>query len=271
MTPPTTRPKIVAPVPRWQQIADYLREQILSGHYSPGQPLPSEQTLADEFALSRPTVRQGIAALVSEGLVTVRRPYGTVVRDPHARPGTLEHRALTYTPSAGYTEPDAPAWIDIDEPVFLRLDASLTQATLLDIDAGQPLATREVLQQADSGVRRTLRLYLPFSVAVDLHTPWTRDARLPAPTQLYTWLAQHGQHLRFSEYVRARMPVGDEAATLHMDTAVPLLVISRVTHTNRPLVLEEIRAPADQIEMSYPLPVVTRNPRPGRTTTSQRP
>jgi len=117
--PPSSRLRIVAPVPRWQQIADHLRAQILSGRYPAGQPLPSEEALAAEFGVSRPTVRQGIATLTTEGLVTVRRPYGTIVRDPHARPGLIERRGLTDTPD-GFTEPGPPAYTDIRAPVWRR-------------------------------------------------------------------------------------------------------------------------------------------------------
>lgn len=273
--PPSSRLRIVAPVPRWQQIADHLRAQILSGRYPAGQPLPSEEALAAEFGVSRPTVRQGIATLTTEGLVTVRRPYGTIVRDPHARPGLIERRGLTDTPD-GFTEPGPPAYTDIGEPVYLRLDATVAQADLLDIEPGQPMATREVLQQTgDGGPRRAVRLSVPFSVAADLHTPWRRDGRLPTPTDLYTWLAHHGHRPTFTEHIRARMPVGDETHALHVAGGVPLLVITRLTHTpQRPVALEEIRMPADQTELAYPLPLThtrkTTKPAGSRTSATGR-
>lgn len=66
----------------FRQLADLLRERIKSGELSPGDPLPSELRLAQEYDLSRTTVRQAIGQLRTEGLVTVDRPRGTFVRVP---------------------------------------------------------------------------------------------------------------------------------------------------------------------------------------------
>ncbi len=258
--PPTISTKLEAPVPRWRQIANILREAILNGHYPPGGPLPSEFVLAGQFGVSRPTIRQGIAVLRDEGLVTIRRPYGTIVRDPHARPDLVEHRSLTLT-AAGYTEP-GQQFTDIGPPVHVRVDATVTLASMLDIQPGEPLATREVLQQAtDRDARRAVRLYLPFRVAVDLNTPWADNAQLPEAVHLYSWFAQRNQPLKFRESVRARMPVGDETQALHAQPGVPLLIITRLAETDQPISVEEIRTPADTTEVSYPLPISRRHHR----------
>src|SRR5919199_3033937 len=66
----------------FRQLADLLRRQIDSGELGPGEPLPSELRLAQEYGISRTTVRQAIAQLRAEGLVTVERPRGTFVRVP---------------------------------------------------------------------------------------------------------------------------------------------------------------------------------------------
>src|ERR687889_1793242 len=66
----------------FRQLADLLRNQIESGELGPGDPLPSELRLAQEYGISRTTVRQAIAQLRTEGLVTVERPRGTFVRVP---------------------------------------------------------------------------------------------------------------------------------------------------------------------------------------------
>ena len=66
----------------FRQLADLLRAQIESGELGPGEPLPSELRLAQEYGISRTTVRQAIAQLRTEGLVNVERPRGTFVRIP---------------------------------------------------------------------------------------------------------------------------------------------------------------------------------------------
>ncbi len=64
----------------FRQLADLLRDQIHDGTLAPGDPLPSELRLAQEYGLSRTTVRQAIAILRAEGLINVERPRGTFVR-----------------------------------------------------------------------------------------------------------------------------------------------------------------------------------------------
>ena len=66
----------------FRQLADLLRRQIESGELRPGEALPSELRLADDYNISRTTVRQAIGQLRTEGLVTVDRPRGTFVRVP---------------------------------------------------------------------------------------------------------------------------------------------------------------------------------------------
>jgi GntR family transcriptional repressor for pyruvate dehydrogenase complex len=62
------------------QIADQIREQIVSGAAAPGQQLPSERDLAISLGVSRPTVREALIALEVAGLVEVRVGVGAFVR-----------------------------------------------------------------------------------------------------------------------------------------------------------------------------------------------
>ena len=66
----------------FRQLADLLRRRIETGEIAPGDPLPSELRLVQEYGISRTTVRQAIAQLRTEGLVKVERPRGTFVRVP---------------------------------------------------------------------------------------------------------------------------------------------------------------------------------------------
>lgn len=63
------------------QVAAQLRKDILSGRIRPGQRLPSERTLQQEFDVGRETARRAVAMLRSEGLVSVDRGHGVVVRE----------------------------------------------------------------------------------------------------------------------------------------------------------------------------------------------
>lgn len=66
---------------KFEELASQLRSQILSGTWTPGTKLPTENELIAETGLSLTTVRRAYEALVDEGLVTRRRGAGSFVSD----------------------------------------------------------------------------------------------------------------------------------------------------------------------------------------------
>ncbi|HEL9643879.1 TPA: GntR family transcriptional regulator [Streptococcus suis] len=60
-------------------IHDQIKEQIDNGIWKIGQRLPSERDLADEYGVSRMTLRQGITLLVEEGVLQRKVGSGTYV------------------------------------------------------------------------------------------------------------------------------------------------------------------------------------------------
>lgn len=63
----------------YQQVANAISLAIAQGRYQAGQRLPSERDLADEFGVSRPTVREAVIALEIRGLVEARQGSGVYV------------------------------------------------------------------------------------------------------------------------------------------------------------------------------------------------
>src|SRR5581483_5373058 len=58
-------------------VADKLREEIQSGKYSPGDKLPCEPDLMEQFGVGRSTVREAVSALSNSGFVRVQQGSGT--------------------------------------------------------------------------------------------------------------------------------------------------------------------------------------------------
>ncbi len=67
--------------PRYQQIADTLREEIRRGDHAIGHFLASEAELKARFRVSRHTVRDALRVLDELGLIVRRRGAGSVVRN----------------------------------------------------------------------------------------------------------------------------------------------------------------------------------------------
>lgn len=54
------------------EVVDSITDAVLSGKLNPGDQLPSERDLADQFGVSRTVVREAIRSLVAQGIVDAR-------------------------------------------------------------------------------------------------------------------------------------------------------------------------------------------------------
>jgi len=86
---------------KYRQIFERLQEDICSGHYKPGNRLPSEAELVRRFSASRMTVFRAMRELQSLGLVTRRVGSGTFVS---ASPTRGSHIFGLLIPELGQTE-----------------------------------------------------------------------------------------------------------------------------------------------------------------------
>ena len=80
-------------VPVYEQIANGLRAELVSGRFSPGATLPTVRTLAIDLGIHHNTVAQAYRQLANEGWLELKRHRGAIVRDrhrPRAGPDTME-------------------------------------------------------------------------------------------------------------------------------------------------------------------------------------
>jgi GntR family transcriptional regulator len=68
-----------SPLPLYHQLAESLLAAIRSGTWAEGEKIPSENALAAEHGIGRPTVRQAVDSLVRQGVLVRRRGAGTFV------------------------------------------------------------------------------------------------------------------------------------------------------------------------------------------------
>src|SRR5215831_2193825 len=79
-------------VPLYQQLVEILREEIVTGRLEADRRVATEHELMKRFGVSRTTVRETIARLRKEGLISVRQGKGTFVGQSRIEP---ELSALT--------------------------------------------------------------------------------------------------------------------------------------------------------------------------------
>jgi len=61
------------------KVADSMTQRIIDNEFSPGNFLPSERVLQDEYQVSRTVIREAIKLLDARGLVTTSSRQGNVV------------------------------------------------------------------------------------------------------------------------------------------------------------------------------------------------
>ena len=98
-------PTIERPDPPYLQIASNLREKIVSGELSDGDPIPSARQITRDWGVAMATATKVLATLRSEGLVRALPGIGTVVTSReslHAAAGdrssSIARRGRIYPP-----------------------------------------------------------------------------------------------------------------------------------------------------------------------------
>lgn len=80
--------------PRYLELAEDLRAQILGDGFPDSDQFPTESVLCARYGVSRFTVREALRTLQNEGLIQRRRGSGTMIQSAAARGGAL-HQPLS--------------------------------------------------------------------------------------------------------------------------------------------------------------------------------
>jgi GntR family transcriptional regulator len=84
-----------SPIPLYYQLKQLLVDRIASGEWQPGDMVPTEEQLQEQYNLSRTTVRQALKELEFEGLISRHRGRGTFVSQPKLSHSPDPHFNLT--------------------------------------------------------------------------------------------------------------------------------------------------------------------------------
>jgi DNA-binding FadR family transcriptional regulator len=117
--------------PIWLSVYDAVGRDIVEGKLLPGEILPTEGELGRKLRVSRPSLREGLRALASRGLVETRTRRGTIVRPK-------EHWDIL--------DPDVLAWMAKAPPDQEFLMALLELRTIIE-----PAAARLAAHRATPG------------------------------------------------------------------------------------------------------------------------
>ncbi len=95
------------PLPLYFQLKELIREKIASGEWKPGDMVPSERELSEQYHISRMTARQALRELAIEGLLRREPGRGTFVAEPKIEHGLTRLTGFTEDMRARGLEPGA--------------------------------------------------------------------------------------------------------------------------------------------------------------------
>jgi GntR family transcriptional regulator len=206
------------PVPKYHQLKQILREKIDSGEWMPGELLPSENELCAQYKVSRTTVRQTMAALVAEGLVTREQGRGTFVARPKLVQGLMGFYSFTEEISKMGLRPRS------DVLKLGTCPAGKTVAKRLAVAEGEEVVFLTRLRLASEEPIMFETSYLPHRLC-----PGLAEKDLSS-RPLYTVLREdYGFELsRAREEFQPALADDYEARWLRIDPGSPVLLLERV-------------------------------------------
>ncbi|MEV7794351.1 GntR family transcriptional regulator [Streptomyces sp. NPDC087512] len=206
-----------SPVPLYFQFAQQLQDLIESGELPPGTRLDNEIAMADQFGLSRPTMRQAMQHLVNKGLLARKRGVGTQVVTHRVR------RHVEFTSLFEDLERDGRR----PRTQVLAVDtvpAEGESAAALRLEEGTPVVRVERLRFADDQPIALLHNLLPEGLV---------EPALEALTDggLYQLLRRSGVTLSTAEQtIGARRATAAEATLLDETRGATLLTMKRTAY-----------------------------------------
>jgi GntR family transcriptional regulator len=242
--------EIQRPGALYRQVTAAIRDAIAPGEYPPGTLLPSETQLIERYQVSRPTVRNAVAALRAEGIIEVVHDKGSFVRGTPTPVLTID-RTVARSRRGTFMAGGASDWQAPEAPSVYRTKTTAATGPLLGLREGEALfGVDRLFADATTGTRLLHQTLIPFATADGTSLANHPDIE---PAAIYALLAENGHSLWWSEIVGARMPLPDERTTLQLQDATPLLETLRVAHgtNDQPLILETLRSSADAAQLTY--------------------
>ncbi len=98
--------------PKYFMLKEYLKDEMLMGRIKPGEQIPSENSLAQMFTISRHTVRKAISILINEGYLKSEHGRGTYCVDRSQKKSVSKNIGVIFTYISDYIFPKVIQGID---------------------------------------------------------------------------------------------------------------------------------------------------------------
>ena len=204
-------------LPAYEQVKAFIKTHISAGTWKPGDPVPSEATLAAQFGISRMTANRALRELTAEGMVTRVQGSGTRVAELHRISSRLTIR-------------------DIHEEVVERGHVHTTRVLMVEAEKASADLARSLGLRTGARVFHTMLVHLENGVPIQYEDRYVNPAAAPdfletdftltTPTH---HLLQHAPLTEASYSIEACLPTAQEARQLGIKRGEPCLAMMRRT------------------------------------------
>ncbi|MCX4025665.1 histidine utilization repressor [Endozoicomonas sp. SM1973] len=210
--------------PRYQQIKDFIYQNIRDRHYKPHERIPTEHELSDKFQVSRMTANKAIRDLVKEGLLVRYPGQGTFVTDLKVESPLLEIKNIAdEIRSRGHVHSSKVVKL---EAVF----ATEQTALKLGVQEGETIFYSLIVHQENDQPLQVEERYVNATTVPDY---LKQDFTATTPNE---YLSKHCPLSEAEHVVEAIMPDETIQQLLHIESAEPCLLVNRRTWSTGQLI-----------------------------------
>ncbi len=204
-------------VARYQQVKDHITHRIRQGQWQPGDRLPSESELVQQFGLSRMTVNRALRELAEQGRIERVAGVGSFVAQAKAQ-STLLHIANLGAEVRERGHDYACRVLSVQ-----RMAAPVDVAATLELNTGE-------------SVFHAVCVHLEDGVPVQLEDRYVNPRMAPqfgeqdfSALQPSEYLVRHVPYDQMEHVVDAVLPTAEQARLLQIQPADPCLLLTRRT------------------------------------------
>jgi GntR family transcriptional regulator len=237
-------------LPLYYQIQQNLLDQIHSGRLKAGDPVPSEQEIAERLGVSRMTARQALKSLRDIGLTYTERGRGTFVSANKLEKNIRQ--VLSFTEEMKTRGLRATSKLLL----FEKVEADEEIAAALHVPNGEPLAKLQRIRLADGSPMGIECSYIPQHFCPDLLHVFDPSS------SLYQALSErYGIRIAVAdEVVEAALATAREARILQIRKGSPVFVFTRVSRVQSGQPIEYVKSTyrADRYKIRHRLTRLNR-------------
>lgn len=207
------------PIPLYHQLKTILLERVKSGELKANDRLPSEDEIAEQYGISKATVRQAIGELANEGVIRREQGRGTYIAEQKIEQGP---RALT-----GFTEEMRKHGLRSNSKVLKRrvIEADADTAEKLHLTEGDALFELTRLRLADGEPMGLQTALIPLALAPRIENDDLAASLYDVLESEYGLVPHTAVETHTAVLVEAR-----EAKLLKVAVGSPALAAERVTY-----------------------------------------